>query len=34
MKPYFEKVTSGQSSFAAFERNDPEFPFYWLRHPV
>ena len=33
MKPYFEKVASGPSSFRAFERNDPEFPFYWHYHP-
>jgi AraC-like DNA-binding protein len=33
VKPYFEKVASGSSSFRAFERNDPEFPFYWHYHP-
>ncbi len=33
MKPYFEKVASGPSSFVAFERNLPEFPFYWHYHP-
>jgi AraC-like DNA-binding protein len=33
MKPNFEKVVAGQSSFMAFERNDPEFPFYWHYHP-
>ena len=33
MKPYFEKVASGASSVVAFERNDPEFPFYWHYHP-
>ena len=33
VKPYFEKVASGPSSFRAFERNDPEFPFYWHYHP-
>ncbi len=33
MKPHFEKVASGPSSFVAFERNDPEFPFYWHYHP-
>lgn len=33
MKPYFEKIASGPSSFAAFERNDPAFPFYWHYHP-
>jgi len=33
MKPNFEKVVAGQSSFMAFQRNDPEFPFYWHYHP-
>src|SRR5271165_714487 len=33
MKPHFEKVASGPSSFVAFERADPEFPFYWHYHP-
>jgi AraC-like DNA-binding protein len=33
VKPYFEKVASGPSSFRAFERSDPEFPFYWHYHP-
>jgi AraC-like DNA-binding protein len=33
MKPHFEKIASGPSSFVAFERNDPEFPFYWHYHP-
>lgn len=33
MKPNFEKVVAGQSSFMAFERSDPEFPFYWHYHP-
>jgi len=33
MKPHFEKVASGPSSFVAFERNDLEFPFYWHYHP-
>ena len=33
MKPYFEKVASGPSSFVAFARNDPDFPFYWHYHP-
>jgi AraC-like DNA-binding protein len=33
MKPNFEKVVAGQSSFIAFERSDPEFPFYWHYHP-
>jgi len=33
MKPSFQKVASGPSSFVAFERSDPEFPFYWHYHP-
>jgi AraC-like DNA-binding protein len=33
MKPNFEKVVPGQSSFMAFQRNDPGFPFYWHYHP-
>lgn len=33
MKPYFEKVDCGALSFVAYERNDPEFPFYWHYHP-
>ena len=33
MKPQFEKVAPGPSSFVAFERNDPEFPFCWHYHP-
>jgi AraC-like DNA-binding protein len=33
MKPNYEKVASGPSSFVAFERNVPEFPFYWHYHP-
>jgi AraC-like DNA-binding protein len=33
MKPYFEKIAPGASSFVVFERNDPEFPFYWHYHP-
>jgi len=33
MKPHFEKIASGPSSFVAFERNVPEFPFYWHYHP-
>jgi AraC-like DNA-binding protein len=33
MKPYFEKIAAGPSSFTAFQRNDPEFPFYWHYHP-
>jgi AraC-like DNA-binding protein len=33
VKPYFEKIVSGQSSFLTYERRDPEFPFYWHYHP-
>lgn len=33
MKPNFEKIVASQSSFMAFQRNDPEFPFYWHYHP-
>jgi AraC-like DNA-binding protein len=33
MKPYFQKIAPGPSSFAAFERCDPSFPFYWHYHP-
>jgi AraC-like DNA-binding protein len=33
MKPYFEKVAAGPSSFTAFQRSDPRFPFYWHYHP-
>ncbi len=33
MKPYFEKIAAGPSSFTAFQRSDPEFPFYWHYHP-
>ena len=33
MKPYFEKVASGSSSLVAYERRDPQFPFYWHYHP-
>ncbi len=32
-KPCFEKVGSGSSSVTAFERIEPEFPFYWHYHP-
>jgi hypothetical protein len=28
MKPHFEKVASGASSLAAFERNDPAFHYH------
>lgn len=33
MKPYFEKIAPAHSSFAAFERCDPAFPFHWHYHP-
>lgn len=33
MKPRFEKLTLGESSFLTFHRNDPEFAFYWHYHP-
>jgi AraC-like DNA-binding protein len=33
MKPHFEKLVSGPSSFSANVRNDPSFPFYWHYHP-
>lgn len=33
MKAHFEKVTPGNTSFLAFERADPEFPFRWHYHP-
>ncbi len=33
MKPHFEKLVSGPSSFCANVRNDPGFPFYWHYHP-
>lgn len=33
MKPYFEKVGPSPSSFTSFQRNDPEFSFYWHYHP-
>lgn len=33
VKPCFEKVGSGPSSLLAYDRNDPEFPFYWHYHP-
>ena len=33
MKPYFQKIAAGSSSFAAFIRSDPAFPFDWHYHP-
>ena len=33
MKPYFQKIAPGPSSFAAFVRSDPAFPFDWHYHP-
>jgi AraC-like DNA-binding protein len=33
MKAYFQKVAQGPSSFNAFVRNDPAFPFDWHYHP-
>ena len=33
MKPYFQKIAPGPSSFAAFVRSDPAFPFEWHYHP-
>lgn len=33
VKPLFEKIVSGPSSFFTYERRDLEFPFYWHYHP-
>jgi AraC-like DNA-binding protein len=33
VKPLFEKIVSGPSSFFTFERRDLEFPFHWHYHP-
>lgn len=33
MKPYFQKIAPGPSSFAAFVRSDPVFPYDWHYHP-
>src|SRR5260370_39848423 len=33
VNPYFEKIAAGPSSFVAYERSDPAFPFYWHYHP-
>lgn len=33
MRPSLEKIAPGSLSFVAYERNDPEFPFYWHYHP-
>jgi AraC-like DNA-binding protein len=33
MKPYFQKIAPGPSSFTAFVRSDPAFPFDWHYHP-
>jgi AraC-like DNA-binding protein len=33
MKAYFQKVAQGPSSFNAFVRHDPAFPFDWHYHP-
>jgi AraC-like DNA-binding protein len=33
MRPSLEKIPPGSLSFVAYERNDPEFPFYWHYHP-
>ena len=33
MRPHLEKIVSPDASFLTFERNDPQFPFYWHYHP-
>src|ERR1700761_8739878 len=33
MKAYLQKIAAGPSSFAAFVRTDPSFPFDWHYHP-
>lgn len=33
MKPKFERIRSSPSSFVAFTRADPSFPFVWHYHP-
>ena len=33
MRPSLEKIAPGALSFVAYERSDPEFPFYWHYHP-
>ena len=33
MKAHYEKVPYRESSIVAFERADPEFPFFWHYHP-
>jgi AraC-like DNA-binding protein len=33
MKAHYEKVLHNDTSIAAFEREVPEFPFYWHYHP-
>jgi AraC-like DNA-binding protein len=33
MRPQFEKIRSSSTSFVAFARSDPSFPFVWHYHP-
>lgn len=33
LKPNFENIVAGQSSFVAVQCKDPEFPFFWHYHP-
>lgn len=33
MRPHLEKIVSPHASFLTFERNDPQFSFYWHYHP-